>query len=145
MAGGKRLSQEEQRLTSTDATDPASLEPLAETPRVGAALITNAQGGTTDQGQPSPTAGRVCIVLAAGLVGIGVLVRGGWEGGQILVVLIALGSGAAYAGVVIGLRVLRGLSPVWLTVVNHLFSGLVLLPLLWGLAAPTWGQLVWLC
>src|SRR5260370_26924824 len=62
-----------------------------------------------------------------------------------LVVLIALGSGAAYAGVVIGLRVLRGLSPVWLTVVNHLFSGLVLLPWLWGLAAPTWGQLAWLC
>src|SRR5260370_36195765 len=88
---------------------------------------------------------RGAVALAAGLVGIGVIVWGGWEGGQILVVLIALGSGAAYAGVVIGLRVLRGLSPVWLTVVNHLFSGLVLRPWLWGLAAPTWGQLAGRC
>jgi drug/metabolite transporter, DME family len=59
-------------------------------------------------------------------------------------VLMALGSGVTYAGVVLGLRVLRGVSPAWLTAVNHLFGALVLLPFVWGEAAPTWPQLGWL-
>jgi drug/metabolite transporter (DMT)-like permease len=89
--------------------------------------------------------GRGLAAVLVGLCGVGVIVWGGWEGGQILLILCGLGSGVTYAGVVIGLRLMRGVSPVWLTVVNHLFGGLVLLPFLWGLAAPTWGQLAWLC
>jgi drug/metabolite transporter (DMT)-like permease len=91
------------------------------------------------------TDGRGLAAVLVGLCGVGVIIWGGWEGGQILVILCGLGSGVTYAAVVVGLRMLRGVSPIWLTVVNHLFGGLVLLPLLWGLAMPTWGQLLWLC
>src|SRR5262249_18499461 len=42
------------------------------------------------------TVGRV-----VGMVGVGVIVWGGWRGGQLDVVLMALGSGVTYAGVVL--------------------------------------------
>ena len=42
--------------------------------------------------------------------------------------LIALGSGVAYAGVILSLRWLRDEDSAWLTFLNHLVSGLVLLP-----------------
>jgi drug/metabolite transporter (DMT)-like permease len=82
------------------------------------------------------------ISLVIGLAGIGVIIGGGWERGQLRVVLIALGSGVAYAGVLLGLRVLRHSSPRWLTVFNHLFSALALVPWVWGLETPTVSQLV---
>lgn len=43
--------------------------------------------------------------------------------------LLALGSGLAYAGVILSLRWLRHEDSAWLTLMNHLVSGLVLLPL----------------
>ena len=43
--------------------------------------------------------------------------------------LLALGSGIAYAGVILSLRWLRNEDATWLTVLNHAISGLVLLPL----------------
>lgn len=43
--------------------------------------------------------------------------------------LIALGSGAAYAGVILCLRWLRDEDSAWLTLLNHLVSGVVLLPI----------------
>ncbi len=43
--------------------------------------------------------------------------------------LFALGSGVAYAGVILSLRWLRDENAIWVTVLNHAFSGLVLLPL----------------
>jgi drug/metabolite transporter (DMT)-like permease len=43
--------------------------------------------------------------------------------------LLALGSGLAYAGVILSLRWLRDEDSAWLTFLNHLVSGLVLLPL----------------
>lgn len=43
--------------------------------------------------------------------------------------LLALGSGAAYAGVVLTLRWLKDEDAAWVTVLNHLASGLVVLPL----------------
>ncbi len=43
--------------------------------------------------------------------------------------LLALGSGVAYAGVMLSLRWLRNEDPFWITVLNHAVSGLVLLPL----------------
>ena len=43
--------------------------------------------------------------------------------------LLALGSGVAYAGVILSLRWLSDEDSAWVTVLNHAFSGLVLLPL----------------
>jgi drug/metabolite transporter (DMT)-like permease len=85
---------------------------------------------------------RSSIALGTGILGVAIIVAGTWEEGQLLVVAIALGSGVAYAGVVICLRVLSGLSPRWLTVWNHLCAALALVPFLWGLEAPTPEQLV---
>src|ERR1041385_8098938 len=51
--------------------------------------------------------------------------------GVVSLILVAIGlvSGATYAGVILGLRILRDLAPAWLTVWNHLLGSLVLLPL----------------
>jgi len=43
--------------------------------------------------------------------------------------LIALGSGVAYAGVILCLRWLRDEDSAWLTLLNHFVSGVVLLPI----------------
>lgn len=80
---------------------------------------------------------RSSVSLAVGLCGIGVIVAGGWHQGELAVVGIALLSGLFYAAVVICLRVLRDLPAGWLTVWNHLLGGLLLVPLLWTLSAPT--------
>jgi drug/metabolite transporter (DMT)-like permease len=84
---------------------------------------------------------RSLAALAAGLVGIAVIVAGGWQEGSLPVVGIALVSGLAYAGVMICLRVLRHASPRWLTVLNHLCSGLVLVPFVATLPSPSPPQL----
>lgn len=84
---------------------------------------------------------RSLAAVLIGSLGIAVIVAGGWQGGELLVIGIALVSGAAYAGVVICLRVLRDASPRWLTVLNQLCSGLVLVPFVWHLSRPTWPQL----
>ena len=85
---------------------------------------------------------RSTITLAIGLCGIAIIVIGGWQEGELPVIVIALGSGFAYAGVLIGLRVLRNESSRWLTVWNHLLGGLVLVPFLVGLRPPTFAQFV---
>ena len=82
------------------------------------------------------------VALAIGLSGIGIIIAGGWEPTQLVVMAIALGSGLTYAGVLICLRVLRHASSRWLTVWNHLCSSLVLFPFLWLLAPPTFPQLL---
>ncbi len=84
------------------------------------------------------------VALIIGLVGIGVIFAGGWQGRQLTVVGIALVSGLGYAAVMIFLRVLRDVSSRWLTVVNHLFGGLVLLPLIVSLSSPSPAQLAFL-
>ena len=84
---------------------------------------------------------RSTVALVLGLVGIGVILWGGWESAELVVVAIALGSGVTYAGVLIGLRMLRRASSRWLTVWNHLCSALLMLPLVWWLAPPTGAQL----
>jgi drug/metabolite transporter, DME family len=65
---------------------------------------------------------RALAGIALALVGIGVIVQFGhsgrpdeWQG-----ILLGLASGVAYAVVVIGMRGLRGLDPVWLSAVNNL-------------------------
>ncbi len=89
-----------------------------------------------------PADRRSSVSLVVGMVGMLVIVVGGWRGAQIGVVALGLGSGVAYAGVILFLRVLRDASPRWLTVLNHLFSALVLVPLVWNLGVPRPAQLV---
>src|SRR5262245_14718392 len=82
--------------------------------------------------------------LLVALAGVAVIVAGGWDGGERAVVAMALGSGFAYAGVLLGLRRLRGESPRWLTVINHLGAALVLVPVVWLTGLPAPGQLAFL-
>jgi drug/metabolite transporter (DMT)-like permease len=87
---------------------------------------------------------RGTISLFLGLAGIGIIVAGGWEEGELGVVGIGLVSGFAYAGIILGLRVLRDLPSNWLTVWNHVIGALVLLPIVVTLTAPTWQQCLFL-
>jgi drug/metabolite transporter (DMT)-like permease len=84
---------------------------------------------------------RSFTALLIGILGIGIIVWGGREEAQLNIIAIALTSGVAYAGVVVCLRVLREASPRWLTVLNHLVSALVLVPLVWYRPLPAPGQL----
>lgn len=59
-------------------------------------------------------------------------------------ILLGLGSGLAYAGVVFFLRILREEPGLWLTVQNHLCAALFLSPLLFWLPWPTWSQIAFL-
>ncbi len=82
---------------------------------------------------------RGLAALAAGLAGIGVILAGG-DRGEVLPVLLGLTAGVTFAGVMLGLRAQRDASPVWLTVFNHLFCALVLLPFALFFELPTWRQ-----
>ncbi len=68
----------------------------------------------------------VCLVFA--LLGIGWIVIGEWHSNYLVGNLLGLGSGLAYAGVIVSLRRLRQEDAVWLVVLNHLVAGLCLLP-----------------
>jgi DME family drug/metabolite transporter len=87
-----------------------------------------------------PTEQRGTVTLLIGLGGIGILLIGGWTGSQLPALALALGSGLAYAFVMLGLRVQRGESPRWLTAFNHLLSAIVLLPIVWRHPLPSWPQ-----
>jgi drug/metabolite transporter (DMT)-like permease len=89
---------------------------------------------------------RGAVTLAIGMIGIAIIIGGGVfdtrEVGQLPVILLALGSGVTYAGVLVGLRVLRDVSSRWLTVFNQIVSAAVLLPFVWSNTAPTAAQLL---
>lgn len=93
--------------------------------------------------KPDP---RNTVVLFIGLAGIGIIISGGWQEAQLGVVAIALGSGVAYAAVLLWLRVLREASSRWLTTLNQLFAALLVVPVLcWQApAGPTTGQILFL-
>jgi drug/metabolite transporter (DMT)-like permease len=84
---------------------------------------------------------RSSWALAIGLTGIGIIIWGSWEPAQLYVVAIGLGSGVAYAAVVLCLRVLRQSSSRWLTVLNHLVCAVILLPWIWQDTSPSSYQL----
>jgi drug/metabolite transporter (DMT)-like permease len=88
-----------------------------------------------------PADRRGTVTLAVGLLGIGVIIAGGWQAEHLLPVALALASGVTYAGVLICLRLLREESSRWLTVLNHLCGALVLLPWVWVYPVPTTAQL----
>jgi drug/metabolite transporter (DMT)-like permease len=79
-----------------------------------------------------PADRRTLCALAASMIGVAVIVIGGWGDNDKLVAAgIAVGSGVAYAGVLVGLRVLRAASSRWLTIFNHLFAAFALAPSLY--------------
>jgi drug/metabolite transporter (DMT)-like permease len=81
------------------------------------------------------------VAFAIGVVGIGVIVAGGWEGEQFPAVGLGLLAGVTYAGIMLCLRVLHRESSLWLTAINQLFSAAVLVPFLFPATLPTWPQL----
>ena len=85
---------------------------------------------------------RSTIAMWLGLVGIGIIVGGGWQEGQLPIVIIALVSGVTYGGVMVCLSLLRDVSSPWLVVWNHLWSGLVLLPFVLSLTPPSATQMI---
>lgn len=92
--------------------------------------------------EPADRRGAASLVI--GMAGIGLIVGGGFfsggEEGDLRVIGLALGSGVTYAGVLVGLRVLRDLSSRWLTVFNQIVSAAVLLPFVWGSTLPSPSQ-----
>lgn len=74
------------------------------------------------------------VALAGALCGIVWIVAADWSGANFIGNLIALGSGLAYAGVVVSLRFLREENSAWLIALNHAVSGLIVLP--WMFAVP---------
>ena len=89
-------------------------------------------------GEPADRRAGASVVI--GLTGIGIIIFGGWQGEQLDVVLYALASGVFFAGVLIALRLLHDASSRLVTTINLLFSGLVLLPLIWSKAPPSAAQ-----
>jgi drug/metabolite transporter, DME family len=92
-----------------------------------------------------PVDRRTLLALAASMIGVAVIVVGGWgDNDQLTAAAIAVGSGVGYAAVLLGLRVLRGLSSRWLTIFNHLFAAAALAPALFFFwkATPSPAQLV---
>ena len=71
-------------------------------------------------------AGVVTIVAASVVQGTGDLVG----------IALGIGSGVAYAGVVVSLRSFRGLDPLWLSSVNNLGGALVILAAVWLIQGP---------
>ncbi len=84
-----------------------------------------------------PADRRAGVSLLIGVAGIGVIVWGGWQAAQLRIVLCALGSGVALAGVYIGLRLLHNSSSLLVTTINLLFGGLVLVPMIWDKTPPS--------
>jgi drug/metabolite transporter (DMT)-like permease len=94
------------------------------------------------------------VALAGGMIGIAIIFLGSGGEDNWQVLLLGVGSGITYAGVLIFLRFLRSLSSNWLTIWNHLgaapllavgsYLGVVLLLIpsrMWSSDLPTWPQL----
>jgi len=80
---------------------------------------------------------RNLTAVLIGVAGIGVILFGGWKQSEMLVVLLGLGSGVTYAGVVLFLRTLREVSSAWLSVLNLLTCAILLLPFVLTMSAPS--------
>lgn len=89
--------------------------------------------------EPADPRGRASVVV--GVLGIVIIVLGNQEE-PAAVIAMGLGSGVAYAGIVICLRLLRDESSRWLTVQNHLFGALLILPWVWSSPLPSVAQLI---
>lgn len=85
---------------------------------------------------------RAIQAVFPALIGIMIIVVGGWHAGEGLVILIALGSGLTYAFVLTGIRSLHDISPAWITFCNLLVAALVLMPFVITLPFPATNQLL---
>jgi drug/metabolite transporter (DMT)-like permease len=85
---------------------------------------------------------RGTLSLLLGMSGIAIIVVGGWQDEQLSVVLLALVSGVFFAFILIGLRLLRSESSVWVTILNLMGGTVAIMPLVWHLPTPTWPQLL---
>ena len=75
---------------------------------------------------------RNLAALVLGMIGVGVIVVAFWGGTEAAGVLMGLGAGVSYGGVVVCLRVLRDHDPFVLVALNHGISALVVLPWILG-------------
>lgn len=89
-------------------------------------------------GDPPEKRGGVSLLF--GMLGVAVLLAGGWNEGNAGVVTLGLLSGLSFGGVLLCLRALRGSSAVWVTVLNHLTAGVVLIPFILHHPTPTLAQ-----
>lgn len=87
---------------------------------------------------------RSLITLIIGSMGIVIILVGGWQSGDVLGVSLGLASGFTYACVLLCLRVMRSHSSEWMTVINHLIGGLIVLPYVLWLAPPMPSPAQWL-
>jgi drug/metabolite transporter (DMT)-like permease len=93
-------------------------------------------------GEKGSRRGLLSVLL--GLAGVGVIILGGQDEGNLPVLGLGLASGFFFAGVILFLRQLRDASSSWLTVLNHLGAALAVAPLLlWyrGWPTLTWAQM----
>ncbi len=71
---------------------------------------------------------RSLVSIVIGLGGMAIIAGGGWSSSP-LGIALALASGVFYAGVTVFLRHLRQENPIWITALNHLCAGCLILPL----------------
>jgi drug/metabolite transporter (DMT)-like permease len=74
--------------------------------------------------------------------GVFVVILFGPGAGSWLGVFLGALSGFFFAGVVLSLRWLRGVDPAWVVLVNHLFTAILILPIVWwqGIWPEGWQQ-----
>ncbi len=85
---------------------------------------------------------KVIQAIIPAILGILVIVAGGWHAGEGVVILIALGSGFTYALVIIGIRFQVNIAAAWVTFVNLSVAALLLLPFVILMPFPTSKQLI---
>jgi drug/metabolite transporter (DMT)-like permease len=88
--------------------------------------------------KPDP---RGPVALVVGLSGIAAILAGGWGDEKPEILLLGLGGGITFGGMLLFLRALRSVSSSWLTVWNHLCAALLLAPLGLAFGLPSWPQL----
>jgi drug/metabolite transporter (DMT)-like permease len=87
---------------------------------------------------------RDWLMVAFAATGVAVIIYFESRGVALAAVAWGLASGLTYAGVVLSLRQLRGLDPVWLAALNHLVTAIVLVPFAFGANAPFPSGAQWL-
>jgi drug/metabolite transporter, DME family len=90
-------------------------------------------------GEPPDRRSLVSVLVA--LAGIAIMVFGGWQNEQLGMIGLGLASGITYAGVLLGIRLLRSESSRWVTVANLMAAAAVLLPGLMFVRVPSWPQM----
>jgi len=88
-----------------------------------------------------PADNRSLAACGIAVVGIVIIVAGGWNGEQFPAVRLGLISGLTYAAVMVFLRLLNDVSSVWLTFLNHCVAALALIPFVYHLPLPSGPQL----